>query len=94
MKLKRTVPRLRFEECMALSATHSCAEFHQRLKFLWRLAPVSAATSLLRCLECRKTGLVLASYVEWTALYLPYLPVVILHKTSPAGLAKQLYTAS
>ena len=54
----------------------------------------SAATPLLRCPECRKTGPVLAGYAEWTVLYSPYLPVVTLHKTSPAGLAKQLYTTS
>lgn len=54
----------------------------------------SAATSLLRCLECRKAGPVLAGHAEWTVLYSPCLGVVILHKTSPVGLAKQLYTIS
>ena len=55
---------------------------------------LSAATSLLRCLECRKVGPVVAGCAEWTVLYSPYLPVVILHKASPADLTKQLYTTS
>ena len=54
----------------------------------------SAATSLLRWLECRKAGPVLAGCAEWTVLYSPCLPIVILHRTGPAGLVKQLYTTS